>query len=83
MSALFPIPTGGNPSGGDLVNSLSPDDHHATATRSYPRPGRIPGSVNVFVATLLDPADGTFKPVPQLRELFADVQTRPGRMVSR
>jgi thiosulfate/3-mercaptopyruvate sulfurtransferase len=68
--------------GACLINSLSPEDHHATVTRSYPRPGRIPGSVNVFVATLLDPTDGTFKPVPQLREIFADVQAQPGRKVT-
>lgn len=68
--------------GACLINSLSPEDHHATETNSYPRPGRIPGSRNVFVGALLDPADGTFKPVDELREIFAPVLTEPGRKVT-
>ncbi|BCJ68960.1 sulfurtransferase [Polymorphospora rubra] len=69
-------------SGACLINSLSPQDHHATQTNSYARPGRIPGSVNVFVGALLDPTDGTFKPVDELRAIFADVLARPGRKVT-
>lgn len=68
--------------GGCLINSLSPQDFHATETISYARPGRIPGSRHVFVAALLNPADGTFRPVPELRELFAEVQAEPGRKIT-
>ncbi|GGL95196.1 sulfurtransferase [Micromonospora yangpuensis] len=68
--------------GACLINSLSPEDFHATETLSYPRPGRIPGSRHVFVAALLNPADGTFRPVPELREIFRDVQAEPGRKVT-
>ncbi|KXK61260.1 hypothetical protein AWW66_14470 [Micromonospora rosaria] len=71
-----------NGGGACLVHSLSPEDYRATETVSYPRPGRIPGSRNVFVAALLDPADGTFRPVPELRELFQEVQAEPGRKVT-
>ena len=69
-------------SGACLINSLSPQDFHATESISYARPGRIPGSRHVFVASLLNPADGTFRPVPELREIFAQVQAAPGRKVT-
>lgn len=36
------------------VNALPPDLHHGTAPSRYGRPGRVPGSVNVPAATLLD-----------------------------
>ncbi|MER5455967.1 sulfurtransferase [Micromonospora sp. NPDC002389] len=71
-----------NGSGACLINSLSPEDHHATETINYARPGRIPGSRNVFVAALLDPTDGTFRSVPELREIFQEVQAQPGRKVT-
>jgi thiosulfate/3-mercaptopyruvate sulfurtransferase len=69
-------------SGACLINALSPDDHHAVQTSNFARPGHIPGSLNVFMDTLLNPADGTFKPVGELREIFADVLSRPGRKVT-
>ncbi|WP_210585389.1 sulfurtransferase [Streptomyces sp. GESEQ-35] len=68
--------------GACLINSLSPQDHHAVQTDNFARPGHIPGSVNVFMAHLLDPATGTFKPPDQLREIFADVLSQPGRKVT-
>jgi thiosulfate/3-mercaptopyruvate sulfurtransferase len=69
-------------SGACLINSLSPQDHHAVETNNFARPGRIPGSLNVFMAALLNQADGTYKPVGELREIFADVLSRPGRKVT-
>ena len=69
-------------SGACLINSLSPQDHHAIETNNFARPGHIPGSLNVFMDALLNPADDTYKPVGDLREIFADVLSRPGRKVT-
>jgi thiosulfate/3-mercaptopyruvate sulfurtransferase len=69
-------------SGACLINSLSPQDHHAIETNNFARPGRIPGSLNVFMDALLNQADGTFTPVGELREIFADVLSQPGRKVT-
>jgi rhodanese-related sulfurtransferase len=60
-------------------NSLSPQDHHAVETNNFARPGRIPGSLNVFMDALLNHVDGTFRPV---REIFANVLSRPSRKVT-
>ena len=69
-------------SGACLINSLSPQDHHAVETNNFARPGRIPGSLNVFMDALLNQVDGTYKPVGELREIVAEVLSRPGRMVT-
>ena len=69
-------------SGACLINSLSPQDHHAVETNNFARPGRIPGSLNVFMDALLNQVDGTYKPVGELREIFAEVLSRPGRKVT-
>ena len=69
-------------SGACLINSLSPKDHHAVETNNFARPGRIPGSLNVFMDALLNPAAGTYRPVGELREIFAEVLSRPGRKVT-
>jgi thiosulfate/3-mercaptopyruvate sulfurtransferase len=67
--------------GACLVNALGAEDFVATETTRYPRPGRIPGSLNVPAVGLLDD-EGRFRPVEQLREQFADVLARPGRKVT-
>jgi thiosulfate/3-mercaptopyruvate sulfurtransferase len=67
--------------GACLVNALGAEDFSATETDRYPRPGRIPGSLNVPAAGLLDP-DGRYLPPETLRERFADVLARPGRKVT-
>ena len=36
----------------------------------------------MFIDPLLNQADGTFKPVGELREIFAEVLSRPGRKVT-
>jgi thiosulfate/3-mercaptopyruvate sulfurtransferase len=69
-------------SGACLINSPSPQDHHAVETNNFARPGRIPRSLNVFMDALLNQADGTHKPVGELREIFADVLSRPGRKIT-
>lgn len=52
-----------------LVNALSPEDHRGDANTRR-RPGRIPGSRNVYCQSLLDPATNAFRPVEELEELF-------------
>jgi thiosulfate/3-mercaptopyruvate sulfurtransferase len=39
-----------------IVNALGPQFHRGLEPSRYGRPGRIPGSVNVSAATLIDPA---------------------------
>ena len=39
-----------------IVNALGPQFHRGLEPSRYGRPGRIPGSVNVPAATLVDPA---------------------------
>jgi thiosulfate/3-mercaptopyruvate sulfurtransferase len=67
--------------GACLINALGAEDFNATTTDRYPRPGRIPGSLNVPAVALLD-GDGRFLPVDALRARFADVLARPGRKVT-
>lgn len=67
--------------GACLVNALGAEDFTATETDRYPRPGRIPGSLNVPAVGLLGD-DGRFLPAETLRERFADVLARPGRKVT-
>jgi thiosulfate/3-mercaptopyruvate sulfurtransferase len=50
-----------------LVNALSADEHAGRVSRTQ-RPGRIPGSVNVPAASLVDPASGAFREPQALRE---------------
>lgn len=70
-----------NDGGACLVNALGAEDFSATETTRYPRPGRIPGSLNVPAVGLLGD-DGRFLPVEVLRERFAEVLARPGRKVT-
>jgi thiosulfate/3-mercaptopyruvate sulfurtransferase len=54
---------------GLLVNALDPATFRGDQEVStYARRGRIPGSVNLPLFTLLDPATGRFLPVDELRE---------------
>jgi thiosulfate/3-mercaptopyruvate sulfurtransferase len=68
-------------SGACLINALSPQDYRGE-TDNFARPGHIPGSLNMPMDALLNQADGTFKPVGELRKIFADVLSRPGRKVT-
>lgn len=47
-------------SGSVTVNALGPQFHDGLEPSRYGRPGRIPGSVNVSAATLVDPATKGF-----------------------
>lgn len=55
-----------------LLNALQPRVFRGEGPSSYSRPGRIPGSVNVPVAALLDDETGRFLPVEGLRAALAD-----------
>lgn len=64
-----------------LVNALSPEVFRGEGPSSYSRPGRIPGSVSLPHATLVDPATNRFQPLPQLREALAAAGAQPGQEV--
>lgn len=53
-----------------LVNALWPELFRGEASSPLPRPGRIPGSVNVPFTETYD-EQGCLRPVSELRELFA------------
>ena len=55
------------------INALSAPQHAGTGGTVYGRPGRIPKSVNVPAAALIDPNTGAFLPASALRAKFAAV----------
>jgi len=54
-----------------VVNALGPQFHKGLEPSRYGRPGRIPGSVNVPAATLLEQATKAFVPLPDAEANFA------------
>jgi thiosulfate/3-mercaptopyruvate sulfurtransferase len=60
-----------------LVNALSEAAFRGDGVSSYERPGRIPGSVNVPAAGLLDPTTNRFLAPAQLRAALDDVLDVP------
>jgi thiosulfate/3-mercaptopyruvate sulfurtransferase len=58
------------------INALAPDLHSGENPR-YGRAGRIPGSVNVPVASLVDPASMTFRAPEDVAAIFAAVGAEP------
>ena len=64
-----------------MVNALAPEFHHGGGPSRYGRPGRIPGSVNVPAATLLDPSNGAFVPLDEAKRLHEDAGITPDRHV--
>ncbi|MFO7959903.1 MAG: sulfurtransferase [Nitriliruptoraceae bacterium] len=63
-----------------LVNALWPESFRGEAATPLPRPGRIPGSVNVPFTTTIDDAGGVRTP-EQLRALFAEAGATPDKRV--
>ena len=63
------------------VNALAPEFHLGEGPSRYGRPGRIPGSVNVPAATLLDPSNGAFVSLDEARRLHEDAGITPDRHV--
>ncbi|HKU04513.1 MAG TPA: sulfurtransferase [Bradyrhizobium sp.] len=54
-----------------VVNALGPQFHRGLEPSRYGRPGRIPGSVNVPAATLVDAEAKTFLPPDEVAAKFA------------
>src|SRR6266550_2739167 len=52
------------------VNALGPQFHRGLEPSRYGRPGRVPGSVNVSAATLVDPATKGFIPLADAAAKF-------------
>ncbi len=68
--------------GAVMVNALAPEFHLGEGPSRYGRPGRIPGSVNVPAATLLDAAaNGAFVALEDARRLHEDAGVTPDRHV--
>ena len=63
------------------VNALAPEFHLGEGPSRYGRPGRIPGSVNVPAASLLDPSNGAFVPLDEARRLHEAARITPDRQV--
>jgi len=64
--------------GACIVNALGPELHRGESAR-YGRPGRIPGSVNVPAASLLDPNDDTFLGPDEAAAAFRAVGAEPSK----
>jgi thiosulfate/3-mercaptopyruvate sulfurtransferase len=66
-----------------VVNALNAQLHAGLEPSRYGRPGRIPGSVNVSAATLVDPATKTFVPPAEAAAKFtAQGITKDKRVVA-
>ena len=55
-----------------MVNALAPAFHLGAGPSRYGRPGRIPGSVNVPAASLIDPSSGAFAALDEARRLHEE-----------
>lgn len=66
--------------GSCTINALAPDLHSGANAR-YGRAGRIPGSVNVPAASVVDPATFAFRAPEQVAATFAAVGADPGKRV--
>ena len=64
-----------------MVNALAPEFFLGSGPSRYGRPGRIPGSVSVPAATLLDPADGSFIPLDEARRAHEAAGVTPDKHV--
>ena len=53
-----------------IVNALNDELHRGSAPSRYGRPGRIPGSVQVSAATLIDPATKGFTTLADAQQKF-------------
>lgn len=63
------------------VNALNAELHQGANPSRYGRPGRIPGSVNVAAASLVDRATKTFAPLAEARSKFAAQRVTPDKRV--
>ena len=67
--------------GSAMVNALAPAFHLGDGPSRYGRPGRIPGSVNVPAANLLDPSDGTFVSFDEAKRAHEAAGVTPDRHI--
>ncbi len=63
-----------------LVDARDEGQYRATVRRGD-RGGRIPGALHLPREALIDPADGTFRPATQLRELIEQAGVTPDKPV--
>ena len=63
------------------VNALAPEFHLGEGPSRYGRPGRIPGSLNVPAASLLDPSNGAFVTLDEAQRLHEEAGITPDRQV--
>lgn len=63
------------------VNALAPQSYRGLSPSPYGRPGRVPGSVNVPSATLVDPATKRFVSPAEALATFAAAGIAPDRRV--
>ncbi|QOZ29317.1 sulfurtransferase [Bradyrhizobium sp. CCBAU 51753] len=54
-----------------IVNALGPQFHKGLEPSRYGRPGRVPGSVSVPAATMIDPKSKAFVPLADAEATFA------------
>ncbi|MEK9279195.1 MULTISPECIES: sulfurtransferase [unclassified Bradyrhizobium] len=64
-----------------IVNALGPQFHRGLEPSRYGRPGRIPGSVNVPAATLVNPAGKTLTTLADAEAKFAAQGVTPDKTV--
>lgn len=64
-----------------LVHSLTAAQYAGSGGQVYGRPGRIPGSINIPAATLLDPDTGRFHPVDVMQTMFSAAGLRRAREI--
>jgi thiosulfate/3-mercaptopyruvate sulfurtransferase len=57
--------------GAVVVNALGPQFYKGLEPSRYGRPGRIPGSVSVPAASMIDPRSKTFLPLADAERIFA------------
>ena len=62
-----------------IVNALGPQFHLGLEPSRYGRPGRIPGSVNVPAASLVDPESKAFTTLDDAAAKFAAARVRKDR----
>ena len=64
-----------------IVNALSPDYHRGAGPSRYGRPGRVPGSVNVPAASLLDSRTHAFVPLEDAQAKFSAVGVEKSKKI--
>ncbi len=64
-----------------IVNALGPQFHKGLEPSRYGRPGRVPGSVNVPAATLVDPQTKAFAPLAAAAARFTAAGVTPDKHV--